>query len=36
MKFLKIFENMMNDLMVGEFGGLNAQKTLNCDEERRK
>ena len=27
---------MTNDLMVGEFGCLNALKILNCDEEKRK
>ena len=26
---------MTNDLMVSEFGGLNALKIMNCDEERR-
>ena len=39
MKFLRIFEDFeraMNDLMVSEFGGLNALKILNCDEEKRK
>ena len=29
------FESVTNDLMVGEFGCLNALKTLNCDEEER-
>ena len=27
---------MVNDLMVSEFGDLNALKVMNCDEERRK
>ena len=36
MKFLKIFERAMNNLMVSEFRDLNALKILNCDEEKRK
>ena len=36
MKFLKVFERAMNNLMVSEFRGLNALKILNCDEEKRK